>query len=135
MIKTNMNKLSVVPVSRRKTYELKIEWRRIDYQDKTRMWGFKFRRSGYPRRIEDQARRASTLVIKLKRFKMKKSKTRVHLYKQPVLPIMKYPPIPTHALFKTRLQRSKGSRTEYWDKHIRKLYTHWYLLQKNYTEK
>ena len=42
-------------------------------------------------------------VTKLKRFKVAKAKTRVHLYKQLVLSIMEYPPIPTHALSKTRL--------------------------------
>ena len=42
-------------------------------------------------------------VTKLKRFKAAKAKTRVHLYKQLVLPKMEYPPIPTHALSKTRL--------------------------------
>ena len=43
-------------------------------------------------------------VTKLKRFKAAKAKTRVYHYKQLVLPIMEYPPIPTHALSKTRLQ-------------------------------
>ena len=42
-------------------------------------------------------------VTKLKRFRAAKAKTRMHLYKQLVLPIMEYPPVPTHALFKSRL--------------------------------
>ena len=102
-IKTNMNKFAVVPVSRRKTHELVIERRRVEYKDKARILGFKFRRSGYPRGIEDQARKASMQVTKLKRFKAANAKTRVHLYKQLVLPIMEYPPVPTHALSKSRL--------------------------------
>ena len=55
-IKTNMNKLAVIPVSRRKTHELVIERRRIEYRDMAKILGFKFRRSGYPRGIEDRAR-------------------------------------------------------------------------------
>ena len=42
-------------------------------------------------------------VTKLKRFRAASAKTRVHLYKQLVLPIMEYPPVPTHALSKSRL--------------------------------
>ena len=42
-------------------------------------------------------------VIKLKKFKAAKAKTRLHLYKQLILPIMEYLPIPTHALSKGRL--------------------------------
>ena len=42
-------------------------------------------------------------VTKLKRFKAAKAKTRLHQYKQLLLPIMEYPPIPTNALSKTRL--------------------------------
>ena len=82
-----MNKFAVIPVSRRKTYEL-IERRKIEYKVKTRILGFKFKRSGYSRGIEDQARRASMQVTKLKRFRAANDKTRVHLYKQLVLPIM-----------------------------------------------
>ena len=98
-----MNKFAVVPVSRRKTHELVIERRRMEYKDKARTLGFKFRRSGYPRGIEDQARRVSMQVNKLKRFRAANAKNRVHLYKQLVLPIMEYPPVPTHALSKSRL--------------------------------
>ena len=42
-------------------------------------------------------------VTKLKRFRAANAKTRVHLYKQLVLPIMEYPPVPTHALSKSKL--------------------------------
>ena len=53
-----MNKFAVIPVSRRKTHELVIERRKVEYKDKARILEFKFRRSGYPRGMEDQARRA-----------------------------------------------------------------------------
>ena len=54
--KTNMNKFSAVPVSRRKTHELVIVRRRIEHQDKVRILGFKLRRSGYPRgKLEELA--------------------------------------------------------------------------------
>ena len=65
-IKTNMNKFSAVPVFRRKTHELIIERRRIGYQEKARIQGFKFRRSVYLRGIEDLARRTSMYATKLK---------------------------------------------------------------------
>ena len=42
-------------------------------------------------------------VNKLKRFRTAKAKTRVNQYKQLVLPIMENPPVPTHALSKSRL--------------------------------
>ena len=64
-IKTNINKFAVIPVSRRKTHELVIERRRIEYQDKARILGLKFRRLGYQRAIEDQARRTRMQVTKL----------------------------------------------------------------------
>ena len=83
-----MNKFAVIPVSIRKTHELVVERRRIEYKDKARILGFKFRRSGFPRGIEDQDRRASMEVTKLKRFRAANAKTRVHLYKQLVLPII-----------------------------------------------
>ena len=55
-----MKKIAVIPVSRRKTHELVIERRRIDYKDKA---------SGYSRGIEDQARRTSMQVTALNRFR------------------------------------------------------------------
>ena len=58
---------------------------------------------GYPRGIEDQARRVSMQITKLKRFKAAKANTRMHLYKQLVLPIMEHSPIPTYVLSKSRL--------------------------------
>ena len=79
--KTNINKIAVIPVSSRKTHELVIERRKVEYKDKARTLGFKFRRTGYPRGIEDQARRASMQVTKLKRFKAANAKIRIHLYK------------------------------------------------------
>ena len=42
-------------------------------------------------------------ATKLKRLKAGEPKTRVYFYKQLALPIMGYPPIPTHALSKIRL--------------------------------
>ena len=69
-----MNKIAVISVSKRKTHELVIERRRVEYKDKARILGFKFRRSGYPRGMEDQARRASKQVTKLKRFRAAKAK-------------------------------------------------------------
>ena len=96
-----MNKFAVIPVSRRKTHELVIE--RIEYKNKVRILGFKFRRSGYPRGIEDEARRARMQVTKLKRFRTTNDKTRIHLYKQLVIQIMEYPPVLIHALSKSRL--------------------------------
>ena len=65
-IKTNMYKFAVIPVSRRKTHEIVIETRIIEYKHQARILGLKFRRSGYSRGIEDQSRRASMQVIKLK---------------------------------------------------------------------
>ena len=61
------------------------------------------RTSGYPRGIEDQVRKASMQVTKLKRFRAANAKTMVHLYKQLVLPIMEYPTVTTNALSKSRL--------------------------------
>ena len=46
---------------------------------KPRILEFKFRRSEYLRGIDDQAKRGSMLVTKLKRFRDEKAKTRVHL--------------------------------------------------------
>ena len=74
-----MNKFAVIPVSRRKTHEFFIERRRVEYKDKARILGFKFRRSRYQRGIEDQAKRVSMQATKLKRFRAAKFKTRVHL--------------------------------------------------------
>ena len=48
-----MNKIAVISVSKRKTHELVIERRRVEYKDKARILGFKFKTSGYPRGIED----------------------------------------------------------------------------------
>ena len=93
-----MNKFAVILVSRRKTHELIIERKRIEYKDKARILGFKFRKSEYSRGIEDQVRRARMQVTKLKKFRAANAKTRLHLYKQLVLSIMEYPPVPTHAL-------------------------------------
>ena len=42
-------------------------------------------------------------VTKLKRFRAANAKYRVHLYKELVLPIIEYPPVPTHTLSKSRL--------------------------------
>ena len=74
----------------KKTHELVLERRRMEYSEKARILKFKLRKSEYSRGIEDQARTTSMQVTKLKRFK---AKTRVQLYKQLVLPIIEYPPV------------------------------------------
>ena len=73
-IKTDMNKFVIMPVSRRIIHDLVIKRRWIEYRDKARILGLKFIRSGYPRGIEDQVRRASMQVTKLKRLEMQKLK-------------------------------------------------------------
>ena len=75
-----MNEFSVVAVSRRKSHELVIRRRRIEYHDKTRILGFKFRKLGYPRYIENRAGKASMQLTKLKRFKAVKAKTNSYFY-------------------------------------------------------
>ena len=50
-----MTKFAMIPVSRNKTHELVRERRRVEYKDKVRILGFKFRRSRFPRGIEEPA--------------------------------------------------------------------------------
>ena len=44
-----MNKLSMIPVSRKKIYDLRIEERRIDYQIKAKIVAFKFLKFRFPK--------------------------------------------------------------------------------------
>ena len=100
------------------------EGRRIDNQVKARILELKFKRSGYPREVEYQARRTSTQVTKLKRLKAAKAKT------------IEYPPIPIYVLSKTRLKmpqrdQNRAPRQAY---SLTTLHTHRDLPQKSKTQ-
>ena len=76
-------------------------------------------------------------AMNLKRFKAAKAKTRVHLYKQAVLPIMEYPPIPTYALSKSKLatlQRIQNRVLSILRNLISFKIHYWRTLQKSKTE-
>lgn len=109
-INTNIRKFGLLSVSKTRPDPVHIDGRRIQVNNEIKILGLKLKRTGTVQHIGERLNMAKTQTNKLKRFMNLSSKTKTHLYKALVRPLMEYPVIPLALASKT--QKMKMQRLQ-----------------------
>ena len=125
-IHTNLAKFTVIPIATRNPPPLMIDGENVPYKRSGSMLGIHVTGRGYTANITARVNKAKACLTRLLRFKDLEIRIKLHLIKTMIIPILTYPPVPTHALSNTaiqRLQRVQNSALKYayghrWDSFI-----------------
>ena len=104
-IKTNVLKFTPIPLGTHLYEDLIINEEAVEPQTSGRILGLKINTRGYTTHVSDRKGRAMAALIKIFRFRHMNTHIKLHLVKALVLPVLDYPPIPTHTLSKTQLKK------------------------------
>ena len=63
--------------------------------------------------VNSRLKQAKAIAAKLKRFKAMSERTKVHLYKALVRPILEYPHVPLNTLSKSKLQQLQSFQNKF----------------------
>ena len=97
-IKTNMQKFTIIPISRYHPPPVTINNRDIQYSPRGKLLGLQLSSTGLKAHVTARAAQAQKTLDKMKRFSACSEKTKLRLYKTIVKPVLEYPPVPMHAI-------------------------------------
>ena len=101
-IKTNMDKFQIIPISKRIPADIIVEGTRLQYSQTGKVLGLTLKRNGSSAHAKERVRQAGAQLTRLRRFNRLETKTKIHLYKALIRPILEYPPVPLHTISKTQ---------------------------------
>lgn len=105
-IETNINKFTVIRLGSRKNEQIITHNDNIyETTNKGKILGLNITSSGYNKHIEARKNQAIQTLTKLYRFQNMPTNIKVHLVKTLILPVLDYPPIPTHAMSQNQLSQ------------------------------
>ena len=104
-IKTNTNKFKVIKLGHRTGPHLIVENQRKEFSNSGKALGLAISTQGYNANTTERTNRANAALKTLYRFKDMNTKIKTHLVKTLILPIIDYPPIPTHALSNKQISK------------------------------
>ena len=104
-IKTNINKFTPIHLGARKTIPLNIDDEQIEFKNYGKCLGLTLTPAGYYKHLEERRNIASAALRKIYRLYNMPEKIKIHLVKSLILPIIEYPPIPTHTMSKSQIQK------------------------------
>lgn len=100
-IRTNKNKFQILHVSKHRPLPINVDGNNIDYTPTAKLLGLTIKKTGISSHLKQKKILANLTLQKLKRFNKLNAKTKLHLYKALVLPILEYPAIPLNTLKKS----------------------------------
>lgn len=103
-IKTNVNKFNIIPIHSKRNEALIINNEATEFTNNGKTLGLKISQTSYISHIKERKGKASHALHKLYKFRHLNTNIKLHLIKALVLPILDYPPIPTHTLSKNQLR-------------------------------
>ena len=102
-IRTNLTKFTPIHLGAKKTIPLNSNDDQIEFKISGMCLGIKITSSGYYKHIEGRRKKALTALKKLYKLYHMPVKIKTHLIKALILPILDYPPIPTHTMSNTQI--------------------------------
>ena len=115
-IKTSKNKFKLLAVSVTKPEDVIVEGQLVPYANEILTLGLKIKRTGINSHINNMIQRAHKELQKLKRFNQLTPRTKIHLYKALVRPLLEYPMIPICGISETnkiKLQRIQNKAIKF----------------------
>lgn len=104
-IQTNLAKFTVLPLATYNPAPLLVDGDVVDFRPRGSLLGLAISTRGYTSHVTQRVVRARAALVKLYRFRELDTRLKLHLVKSLVLPILTYPPIPTHAFSRTAISR------------------------------
>ena len=104
-IKTNINKFTIIRLGGIQEDSLIIDDDIYNSQASGKILGLHVTTKGYYNHVTSKVQQAKAALSKLYRFTNMPTNIKTHLVKALILPVLDYPPIPTHSLSKSQLSR------------------------------
>ena len=111
-IKTNENKFTILRLGARTTEDIHANTNIYTIQSKGKTLGLHVTKTGYTEHITQRKQYANRMLSKLYRFYNMPTNIKLHLIKTLILPILDYPPIPTHNLSKTQISKLQTTQNK-----------------------
>ena len=111
-IKTNMGKFKVLQLGTVNKAPIAINNNIIDITNEGTILGLKITTRGYIKHVTQRKNLADIALGKLYKFSSLSTKIKTHLVKAFVLPILEYPPIPTHTMSTTQKKRLQKTQNK-----------------------
>ena len=112
-IQTNSTKFKILSISKSKPREIRINNRLIPFSNSITVLGMTIKRSGIAYHVKQRMGMAKQAAIKLRRFRGLNTKTKMHLYKALVRPVVEYPNIPICITSKTNKNKIQKIQNKY----------------------
>lgn len=93
-IRTNQNKFRLISISSREPHEVSMNGEPLQFDRNATVLGLTISRTGLSTHLTKRLQQAKAVRTKLKRFKKLKTKTKIHLYKALMRPVIEYPVVP-----------------------------------------
>lgn len=97
-IRTNQNKFQILHISKQRPLPITINNRVIRFTNRAKLLGLTLKKTGIAAQVDEKTAQASTVLKKLRRFSKLQERTKLHLYKALVMPVLEYPPVPLNTL-------------------------------------
>lgn len=104
-IKTNLNKFTILRTGATTGNEIEISGEQIPFHNVGKTLGLNITNTGYNTHINTRNKLGRRKLTQLYRFKEMPMRTKLHLIKTLILPLLDYPSIPTHTMCKTQLKK------------------------------
>ena len=138
-IMTNITKFKVMSISKTRPILIEIDNRIVPFADDCSILGLKVKRTGIVSHLADRIKQAKAQSQKIKRFANLNDKTKLHLYKAVIRPVLEYPVIPNALASKkqsinmqqiqSQNMRFISRNTEYRNKTMEQLHEHYNIRQ------
>ena len=104
-IKTNRDKFKIIPMAQKKMEDVIVEGDILEYAKEGNILGQTINTTGFIKHIATRIRKAKETLKNIYIFYQFPVKIKLHLVKTLILPILYYPPIPTHTLSMTQIKK------------------------------
>lgn len=97
-IQTNQSKFQILHASKHNPPATEVNNREIAFSQEVKALGLKITKHGISAHIKERKAKANRGLKKLRRFVKLEGKTKLHLYKALIQPILTYPPVPLNSI-------------------------------------
>ena len=104
-IMTNTTKFKIMSVSKTRPLQIEVDNRLRPFANECNILGLKLKRTGTVSHITDRIRSAKNQTQRLKRFINLNEKTKSHLYKALIRPVLEYPVVPNVNASKSQMKK------------------------------
>ena len=107
-IRTNLAKFTVIPLATVNPAPLLVDGDVVDFRNRGTLLGLAVTSRGYTSHVGQRVARARSALSCPYRFRDLDTRLKLHLVKALVVPVLTYPPVPTHAFSRRSISRLRN---------------------------